>query len=132
LRCEFSGHAEPGRDRTGIGDKVRHREKWRLALDMLDEMTGQWDLPRLPVAADSGCGDSAMFRLGLAERGLRQVVQVDPAATAHQHEGAGRPVAVARLRASFASSGRVSSDGGGAANDLVRCGLRPAAFRRLA
>ena len=71
------------RERAGIPDEVRHREKWRLALDMLDEMIEQWGLPKLPVTADSGYGDCALFRLGLAERGLRYVVQVDPAATAH-------------------------------------------------
>jgi SRSO17 transposase len=61
---------------------VRHREKWRLALDMLDEMIDTWGLPSLPVAADSGYGDCTLFRLGLTERGLRYAVQVDPTATA--------------------------------------------------
>ena len=88
------------RDRAGIGDDVRHREKWRLALDMLDEMIDTWGLPKLPVAADSGYGDCTLFRLGLAERGLRYVVQVDPTATAHHgdavpvtapYTGRGRP-----------------------------------------
>ena len=88
------------RDRAGIGPEVRHREKWRLALDMLDEMIEQWGLPKLPVAADSGYGDATLFRLGLAERGLRYVVQVDPTATAHPgdavpvipaYRGRGRP-----------------------------------------
>src|SRR3982750_529814 len=31
------------RTRAGIPEDVRHREKWRLALDMLDELTG-WEL----------------------------------------------------------------------------------------
>jgi SRSO17 transposase len=88
------------RDRAGIGEDVRHREKWRLALDMLDEMTEQWGLPKPPVTADSGYGDRTLFRLGLSERGLRYVVQVDPTATAHPgdavpvtppHTGRGRP-----------------------------------------
>jgi SRSO17 transposase len=88
------------RDRARIGDDVRHREKWRLALDMLDEMIDEWGLPKLPVAADSGYGDCTLFRLGLAERGLRYVVQVDPDATAHPadalpvtppYTGRGRP-----------------------------------------
>lgn len=70
------------RDRAGIPADVRHREKWRLALDMLDEMI-EWRLPNLPVTADSGYGDCTLFRLGLAERGLRYVVQVDPTATAY-------------------------------------------------
>ena len=66
------------RDRAGIPDDVRHREKWRLALDMLDEMIDEWGLPKLPVAADSGYGDCTLFRLGLAERGLRYVVAGRP------------------------------------------------------
>jgi SRSO17 transposase len=76
------------RDRGGIGDDVRHREKWRLALDMLDEMTGVWRLPKRPVAADSGYGDAALFRQGLDERGFEYVVQVDPDALAHPGDAA--------------------------------------------
>jgi SRSO17 transposase len=88
------------RHRAGIGDEVRHREKWRLALDMLDEMILEWGLPKLPVAADSGYGDCTLFRLGLAERGLHYAVQVDPNATAYPadavpvtppYTGRGRP-----------------------------------------
>ena len=76
------------RERADIPDDVRHREKWRLALDMLDEMIDRWGLPRLPVTADSGYGDATLFRLGLAERGLSYVVQVDPTATAHPGDAA--------------------------------------------
>lgn len=88
------------RDRAGIPDQVRHREKWRLALDMLDQAIGQWGLPKLPVTADSGYGDATLFRQGLADRGLAYVVQVDPTATAHPgdavpvtppYPGRGRP-----------------------------------------
>jgi SRSO17 transposase len=88
------------RARAGIPHEVRHREKWRLALDMIDQMTGEWGLPKLPVVADSGYGDCTVFRLGLAERGLSYIVQVDPTATAHPGEavpvtaaytGRGRP-----------------------------------------
>nr|WP_158074110.1 transposase [Micromonospora sp. CB01531] len=55
---------------------------------------------RNPEAADSGYGDCTLFRLGLAERGLRYAVQVDPTATAHHgdavpvtppYTGRGRP-----------------------------------------
>ena len=43
------------RARCRIPDEVRHREKWRLALDMLDEITGPpagggWGLPGRPVS----------------------------------------------------------------------------------
>ena len=88
------------RVRAGIPDDVRRREKWRLALDMIDQMIGEWGLPELPVVADSGYGDCTLFRLGLAERGLSYVVQVDPTATAQPadavpvtaaYTGRGRP-----------------------------------------
>lgn len=94
------------RGRAGIPDQVRHREKWRLALDMLDEMltpttdpgsdpgsdqgesVAGWGLPKRPVAGDSGYGDAAEFRLGLTERGLPYVLQVDPTAIAHPGDAA--------------------------------------------
>jgi SRSO17 transposase len=76
------------RNRARLPDDVRHREKWRLALDMLDEMIGQWGLPRLPVTAACGYGDATLFRLGLDERGLGYVVQVDPDATAQPGDAA--------------------------------------------
>src|SRR5207249_5366877 len=47
------------RARCKIPDQARHREKWRLALDMLDEITGAeaaggWGLPGRPVVTDAG------------------------------------------------------------------------------
>jgi SRSO17 transposase len=76
------------RARCKIPDQVRHREKWRLALDMLDEMLGPpggsgWGLARRPVAADAGYGDVTGFRLGLAERGLDYVVAVKGSTSAY-------------------------------------------------
>ncbi|MBV9025112.1 MAG: transposase, partial [Streptomycetaceae bacterium] len=45
------------RERAKIPDAVRHREKWRLALDALDEVRDEeWGLPDLPVVADAGYG----------------------------------------------------------------------------
>jgi SRSO17 transposase len=88
------------RERAHLPDTVRHREKWRLALDMLDELTGNWGLPKLPVVSDSGYGDATEFRLGLDQRALPYVVAVDPTATAYPgdatpeqvpYTGRGRP-----------------------------------------
>jgi SRSO17 transposase len=88
------------RAQAGIPHEVRHREKWRLALDMLDQMNGQWGLPTLPVAADSGYGDATGFRLGLEERGYTYVVAVNPTTSVHREDatptvipvsGRGRP-----------------------------------------
>ncbi|MGW7601521.1 transposase [Streptomyces antimycoticus] len=61
-----------GADRAtaGIPDQVRHRERWGLDLDMLDQARQEWELPDLPVVADAGYGDATGFREGLTERGL--------------------------------------------------------------
>lgn len=63
------------RTRTGIPDQVGHREKWRLALDEIDELAG-WALHPPVVVADAGYGQNAEFRAGLADRDLAYVVAV--------------------------------------------------------
>jgi SRSO17 transposase len=70
------------RTRAGIPAEQRHREKWRLALDMLDELAG-WGLAPPVVVADAGYGESADFRNGLTARGRAWVVQVNNNLTAH-------------------------------------------------
>ena len=104
------------RARCRIPDRVRHREKRRLALDMLDQVTGApaddsvegehrvdgggWGLPPRTVVADAGYGDITGFRLGLERRGLRFVVAVKPSTSAYSvdsvptaaaYAGRGRP-----------------------------------------
>ena len=88
------------RARCKIGDDLRHREKWRLALDMLDEAGADWGLSDRPVVADSGYGDVTGFRLGLGQRGLTYVVAVKPTTSAQPGDalvdtppwaGTGRP-----------------------------------------
>ena len=98
------------RARCKIPDEVRHREKWRLALDMLDQITGPpaqgggegggWGLPPRTTVADAGYGDITGFRLGLEQRGLPYVVAVkattsaypvDAVPTAPAYSGRGRP-----------------------------------------
>src|SRR4051812_21094029 len=87
------------RARAGIPAEVRHREKWRLALDMLDELAGQQLIPPV-VAADAGYGDIAEFRDGLTARGRAWVVQVSGVLSAYPEDavpalvptsGRGRP-----------------------------------------
>ena len=73
------------RARAGIPDSVRHREKWRLALDMLDELAG-WGLAPPVVVADAGYGDNAEFRDGITARGWSYVVQVEGDLTAHAED----------------------------------------------
>jgi SRSO17 transposase len=87
------------RRKAGIDEEVGHREKWRLALDMIDELIGWGRRPPL-IVADSGYADNAEFRHGLTQRGLPYVVQVSgdlnayPAETQRTtiaHSGVGRP-----------------------------------------
>ena len=82
---------------AGIGDDVTHREKWRLALDMIDELLRWGHRPPL-IVADCGYGDAAEFRYGLAERLLPYVVQVSGRLTAY-------PAATTRTTGEYAGVG---------------------------
>jgi SRSO17 transposase len=73
------------RARAAIPDSVRHRPKWRLALDMLEELAG-WGLTPPVVVADAGYGNNAEFRAGIDAHGSRYVVQVEGDLTAHALE----------------------------------------------
>ena len=77
----------------------RHRPKWRLALELLDELSG-WGLEAAPIVADSGYGEITAFRSGLDERGLSYVVEVKQETSAYaeevrperpRYQGQGRP-----------------------------------------
>jgi SRSO17 transposase len=65
-----SGTATPNAGVDQVPDEVGHREKWRLALDTLDELAG-WGLVPPVVVADAGYGQNADFRDGLTEPGHR-------------------------------------------------------------
>jgi SRSO17 transposase len=80
------------RERCKIPDEVGHLEKWRLALDMLDEHR-EWGLADRPVVADAGYGDITAFRLGLTERRLYYVVGVTHTASAYPNDAMPEPVA---------------------------------------
>jgi SRSO17 transposase len=90
---------EQRRAKAKIPEEVRHREKWRLALDMIDELL-EWGLAPKVVQADGGYGDITAFRVGLEERQLDYVVQVKCATSARPadavpvalpYQGCGRP-----------------------------------------
>ncbi|MGW7383899.1 IS701 family transposase [Streptomyces sp. NPDC054794] len=72
------------RRRTGIPQEVGHREKWRLALDSIDELAG-WGLVPPVVVADAGYGQNADFRDGLDGRGIDYVVAIRSDVTVHPH-----------------------------------------------
>jgi SRSO17 transposase len=82
------------RRRAGIPGEVRHREKWRLALGMIEEMTGPGGRgvlnlataaggSRPAVAAGIGYGDNALFREQLTAAGWQYAVAVKGGTTAH-------------------------------------------------
>ncbi|MBI2150833.1 MAG: IS701 family transposase [Acidobacteria bacterium] len=54
-----------------------YHSKTELALEAIDQAVG-WELPRLPVVADSFYGNDFGFRQALRERGLPYAVQVEP------------------------------------------------------
>ena len=87
------------REKAKIPDAVRHRTKWALALEMIDEL-GTWGHRPPVVAADAGYGEITAFRLGLQERGIPFVLAVKATTSAHpasaipespQATGVGRP-----------------------------------------
>ena len=81
LPGEWDSDAERRR-RCQVPDEVGHREKWRLALDTLDELAG-WGLVPPVVVADAGYGQNADFRDGLDGRGIGYVVAVRSDVTVH-------------------------------------------------
>ena len=95
-----AGSAIADRRRRGaIPDHERHRTKWRMAIEMIDELT-EWGRTPPTVVADAGYGDATGFRLALTERGIGYVVAVKGAITAHPgnaapevapYSGRGRP-----------------------------------------
>ena len=89
------------RARAGIPDAVRHTEKWRLALEMIDEMTGPggWGVleeitaaggARPVVVTDAGYGDNTAFRVELDARGWQYAVAVK--GTTSGYAGDAQPV----------------------------------------
>src|SRR6266516_753311 len=82
-----AARARHRRERARIPGEIRHTEKWRLALEMIDEMTGPggWGVleqagaaggARPVVTADAGYGDNTTFRLELEARDWQHVVAV--------------------------------------------------------
>ncbi|OEJ56477.1 hypothetical protein BGM19_38055 [Streptomyces agglomeratus] len=70
------------RAKAGVPEEVGHREKWRLALDLIDEAIG-WGLEPKVIVADAGYGQNNAFRQALADRGLDFVVAVRADESAH-------------------------------------------------
>jgi SRSO17 transposase len=136
------------RARARIPDAVRHRAKWQLALDILDELIA-WGLARQVVQADGGYGDITAFRVGLEQRDLGYVVQVKATTSAQPadavpvtpvYSGRGRPPAArypaapSSLRDLIVAAGRAGAqmvcwrdgDRGPLRSEFVALRVRPA------
>jgi SRSO17 transposase len=100
-----AARAKLRRERAGIPSGVRHTGKWRLALEMIDEIAGPggWAAAgqvsaaagaRPAVVADAGYGDNTTFRLELTDRGWCYVLAVK--GTTSAYSGDAQPVTPAR------------------------------------
>lgn len=85
--------ATPARRTEGkIPDDIGYRSKNQLALELVDQVL-RWDVPRLPVVADSAYGNDFDFRAGLRERGLQYAVAVEPSVKVWTSDPAHVPLA---------------------------------------
>jgi SRSO17 transposase len=90
--------ATPARRAEGkIPNDISYRSKNQLALELVDQVLA-WDVPRLPVVADSAYGNDFDFRAGLRERGLPYAVAVEPGAKVWTNDPAQTPVAASKPR----------------------------------
>ena len=64
------------RNEGRIPQEIVYQSKNELALGLLDQVLS-WDLPRLPVVADSAYGNEFAFREALREKGLCYAVAVE-------------------------------------------------------
>lgn len=63
------------RSRCQVPEEVTHKQKWSLALDMLDARK-TWELQDYVILADGGYGDVWEFREGLEQREREYIVNV--------------------------------------------------------
>jgi SRSO17 transposase len=97
---EDSDFNQDRRRKCKLPEDVHHVEKWRLALEMIDELAG-WGITPPVVLGDGAYGDITEFRQGLEERDLRYVLDVKHTTSAYSEdvapvrpprsEGRGRP-----------------------------------------
>jgi SRSO17 transposase len=135
-----------------VPDRERHRPKWQLALDMLDELAA-WELVPPVILADAAYGEVGEFRLGLEERELAYLVQVPGTLSAYAEDvapetvpysGRGRPpvpryrqpraslralVLAAGERAARTVAWRQGADGQQLGSRFVALRVRPAGVR---
>jgi SRSO17 transposase len=79
------------RRKAHVPEHERHRPKWQLALELLDELAA-WDLAPPVILADAAYGEVTEFRLGLEQRQLAYVVQIPGTISAYPQDVAPQTV----------------------------------------
>ena len=96
---EESEFNQQRREKAKLPEDICHVEKWRLALQMSDELRS-WGLKAPVILGDGAYGDITEFRSGLEQRELEYVLDVKGATSAYSEgvgperpewQGAGRP-----------------------------------------
>ena len=70
------------RAKAGLPDVRRHRTKWVMALEMIDELA-TWGHRPLALVGDAGYGEITAFRGGLTDRKIPYMVAVKASTTAY-------------------------------------------------
>jgi SRSO17 transposase len=87
------------RVRSGLPEDLHHVEKWRLALEMIDELSG-WGITPPVILGDGAYGDNTQFRQGLTDRSISWVLDVKHTTSAYpehvtrekpDYQGRGQP-----------------------------------------
>lgn len=80
-----------------IPDAIVYRSKNELALDLVSQAL-EWEVPRLPVVADSAYGNDFEFRSALRERKMQYAVSVEPSTKVWTRDPAAVPVPPSKAR----------------------------------
>jgi SRSO17 transposase len=87
------------RERAKLPEEVHHTEKWRQALEMIDELIS-WGIKPPPILGDGAYGDITVLRTGLEQRELEYMLDVKGGTSAYgenvepelpEWKGNGRP-----------------------------------------
>ena len=117
---------DPRRVACRVPDEARHQPKWRLALEMVDELAG-WGLAPPVLLGDAAYGDITDLRLGLEERGIGYVLDIKGATSAlgqdarlerPAYKGTGRPP-TPRYRRPFSSIAALAAAAGAGACEQI-------------
>jgi SRSO17 transposase len=79
-----------------LPEDLVYRSQTELALELIDQML-RWEVPRMPVVADSAYGNSFDFREQLRQRQLSYVLAVEPPTVVWTQDPHDRGPAIARL-----------------------------------